>query len=418
LSSISYFKEASPFIAVDMPSENDIEWKQEVLWDSAYNADWIPIKGKKGTEYGDNVNVRVFAKHYDKDMIIMIGIEEDGVYQLDEWLNRAKHELFGMVFGKEWQEDLKKYYIISPKEVGSESKIRLLGKNWVFTSEWDDTPTDGWERFCKDRYNNGGYALFPWGTIGYKPSFNKKEEQLADETNLLVFELHTIEKMKEERDKALFLRGTIIPFIINAVKIIIFMDVRYKEAFKQQLEEKENKIIDAIEKSIDKKEFSRTNGSLKLEELEEFIKESTKMLYEYSKQLIDLTEDVTTIKADYNSMKDILTHHNTKWDGIGFENLLYKEELIIRQMQLDLDYFKLTETLGLRMLSTLQITIDIERARIENKLSNIGLITNILIVVISIGIMLGDTFPIWGRFMFIGFLIIVSIMGYFKRKDE
>ena len=196
------------------------------------------------------------------------------------------------------------------------------------------------------------------------------------------------------------------------------MDVRYKEAFKQQLEEKENKIIDAIEKSIDKKEFSRTNGSLKLEELEEFIKESTKMLYEYSKQLIDLTEDVTTIKADYNSMKDILTHHNTKWDGIGFENLLYKEELIIRQMQLDLDYFKLTETLGLRMLSTLQITIDIERARIENKLSNIGLITNILIVVISIGIMLGDTFPIWGRFMFIGFLIIVSIMGYFKRKDE
>lgn len=161
--------------------------------------------------------------------------------------------------------------------------------------------------------------------------------------------------------------------LIDFLKITQFVWQRYQKHMVPRISNLEQQLLSRIQ-SIDDQHVTPT-----LRTTEDSVRDLTKLLHEYSLNIADLSEDVHTIGTDCIAVAQILNASGLTSEAAAQSSLLLSMKRIHSQFASDLEYFKITNQQGDRCLQTLQVLVDIERARNENRLVVVGIILATLI---------------------------------------
>lgn len=336
-----------------------LAWQQRTLWQTPWRKD-----------ERNGLRISAFAQTRHSDGILLLAVEEDGLKKFQPWLNGAR-QASEEIFGKEanWQ----KFFALPGSDVG-DGQLRVTGQAWLATAEWETKPAPEWDDYARAHYKKGSYLLFPWGFLGYEPP--------VEAGDFPSFELHVEASASEERNK--FLYGALPLLLIDFLKVSQFIWQRYRQQMAPDISRLERELFARIE-GLDDRQATAT-----LETMENSVRDLSKLLHEYSIKIAELSEDVHTVGTDCIAVETTLRAAGMSASAAAESSMLLEMNRVQNQMTSDLEYFKLTSQQGERGLQTLQVLVDIDRARNEKQLVVIGIV---LATLIGLTQLLPDKYP-------------------------
>jgi hypothetical protein len=232
------------------------------------------------------MKLHALAQTHHTDGILLTGVEEDGLHELDAWLGQA-YARWDAAYGAE--ENWRKPFAF-PEDESTGGRTRLTGQAWLYTVEWTAAPSEGWDQFAHQRYDHGDYWKFTWGLMGYRPP--------SEGSLLSVFELHVEANLSSQRDH--FLYGDLLPLLIDFLMVSQFIWLRYINFTFPLLRRQENALLEHVKRA------GEEPLSPSLRATEAIVRHLTASLYQFSSRLGELIEDVHTVKTDCAAAKSIV----------------------------------------------------------------------------------------------------------------
>ncbi len=238
-----------------------------------------------------------------------------------------------------------------------------MGKAWVWTGEWEAPPEDGWEAFGSRSYDQGGFLMFPWGLLGSRPAHDKGEPR---------FDLHTTTELKDFRDRFLFSDLTVI--FSEMLKTTGFLWPRYSNSLGKDLNDLERKIIEATEM------IPGQEGKFSIQTMEYAVRDLARQLFDLSRCLAELDQDARGAVIARDAIAQLLESNGASDGGRHYGGILLGPvDLIGRQMQTNLEYFKTTQQRGQLALDTYRTLVEIAQTKVQNRLTVIGVMLGVFI---------------------------------------
>ena len=374
-----------------------LAWQYRTLWETR----WQDLPKNR-------LSISAFAQTRHSDGILLLAVEEDGLKNYKCWVDNAR-QLSEEIFGNEtnWHK-----FFAFPGDDVRDGQLRVTGQAWLATAEWESKPAEGWEAYARSQqYKKGSYFLFSWGFLGYRPA--------ADAGCWPSFELHVEVSARDDRNQLLYHDLPLV--LIDFLKVSQFVWPRYVQQVAPDISNRENQLAARIA-TVDEHRVAPA-----LETTEDNVRELSKLLHAYSINLAELSEDVHTIETDCMAVEATLRAAGLSAATTAESSMLLEMRRIQNQLSSDLEYFKLTNQQGERSLQTLQVLVDIERARNEKRLVVIGIV---LATLIGLTQLLPDKYPrVPERYgglvrLLISFVLcsVVIILYYWRqraaKKDE
>jgi hypothetical protein len=281
----------------------------------------------------------------------MVGVEQDGsCFSVDDWFADAVDF---------WETHCGSSADHAPDEPHTPSArdadyVRLLGQAWIWTGEWEQPLSGNWEADGTARYGPDGYAVFPWGLLGYR----------ADE-KLPIFALHTTPELNAGRDQFLFSSLTVL--VLEHVKAAQFLRARYQESLAPALDHLERELLAASD--------PRGAQQLSLKASERKVRELTQLLFDFSQQLASLEDDARGLELARDAVAQLLNDNRTRDSNEQRGRaILAPQERLAQQARSDLAYYRASDERGRRALESHRTIAEIEQARGQTRLTVIGIL--------------------------------------------
>ena len=320
---------------------------QRVLWGDRAS-DWAPK---------DAWNTHRFAMAYHEELVVLLGVEQDGLQPGDDGWHREAERSWGELFGQDasWRS-----WLATPDMIDPGGRPRLLGEAWVWTAEWQSPPIAGWEAYGRHQYAEGGFAVFPWGLLGLRA---------LDRNELPRLDVHTATDDWARKARDIFLFDELTVLLSAYTKNIQFTRARVEWTIDAMVDRLEDRIL-----AIAREPIPRV-GRISLHHTHAVVQQLNDLLFEFYGYSATLREDVVGARIARDVIVQVLARSDAKVvDGKDGDFLLSPHDLLIRQIESDLAYFRTMGERGERALLMHRTILEIEQARGQDRLAGAGLI--------------------------------------------